>query len=101
LSDLYRDPDASIAERVTDLLGRMTLEEKVRQLGAVWVTALVDDGEWDADRAFQRLRGGIGRPQAPWLGRTGQCDPADARRAHAARHSVCDPRGGRRRLPGA
>ncbi|HEX3624997.1 MAG TPA: glycoside hydrolase family 3 N-terminal domain-containing protein [Verrucomicrobiae bacterium] len=29
---LYKNPDVSVNERVTDLLGRMTLEEKARQL---------------------------------------------------------------------
>src|SRR5690606_12083842 len=33
---LYRDASAPIAERVRDLLGRMTLEEKVAQMIAIW-----------------------------------------------------------------
>ena len=31
MPDLYRDPAAGIGERVTDLLGRMTIEEKAAQ----------------------------------------------------------------------
>ena len=35
----WRDPSRPVAERVTDLLARMTLEEKVAQLGSVWIGA--------------------------------------------------------------
>jgi len=33
----WRDPSRPVAERVADLLGRMTLAEKLAQLGSVWV----------------------------------------------------------------
>ncbi|MCA0145607.1 glycoside hydrolase family 3 N-terminal domain-containing protein [Blastococcus sp. LR1] len=36
-SALWRDPQASAEDRVADLIGRMTLEEKVAQLYGVWV----------------------------------------------------------------
>jgi len=32
VAQLYRDPSAAIDKRVNDLVGRMTLEEKVRQM---------------------------------------------------------------------
>lgn len=35
----WRDPARSVAERVADLLDRMTLTEKVAQLGSVWIGA--------------------------------------------------------------
>ncbi|HXS62291.1 MAG TPA: hypothetical protein VN767_05415 [Streptosporangiaceae bacterium] len=38
-----RDPPRPVTERVADLLGRMTLAEKLAQLGSVWVGA-ADDG---------------------------------------------------------
>ena len=35
---LYRDPRAPVPDRVRDLIGRMTLEEKVMQMIALWAT---------------------------------------------------------------
>jgi beta-xylosidase len=40
--EAWRDPKRPAAERVADLLGRMTLEEKVAQLGSVWMGASGD-----------------------------------------------------------
>ncbi|HTZ28828.1 MAG TPA: glycosyl hydrolase, partial [Streptosporangiaceae bacterium] len=42
--ETWRDPRFPVDERVTDLLGRMTLEEKLAQLGSVWMGAAGDDG---------------------------------------------------------
>jgi beta-glucosidase-like glycosyl hydrolase len=56
----YRDPGLPIDERVTDLLERMTLEEKVAQLGGVWVTDLVAGGRFDEDTARRKLHQGTG-----------------------------------------
>ncbi len=61
MPDLYRDPTAGIGERVADLLGRMTLEEKVAQLGAAWLTSLVRDESFDADYIAEKLTNGIGQ----------------------------------------
>jgi beta-glucosidase len=57
----YRDPTRPVAERVADLLARMTLEEKVAQLGSAWVFQLADDAALDPDRAADLLRDGIGQ----------------------------------------
>jgi beta-xylosidase len=40
--EAWRDPARPAAERVADLLGRMTLEEKIAQLGSVWMGASGD-----------------------------------------------------------
>ncbi len=58
MSALYRDPAAAVSDRVDDLLSRMTLTEKVSQLGAVWLARLLP---FDSDRTAQLLPEGIGQ----------------------------------------
>jgi beta-xylosidase len=41
----WRDPGCPVDERVADLLSRMTLEEKIAQLGSVWMGAAGDGGD--------------------------------------------------------
>jgi beta-xylosidase len=48
--EAWRDPTRPAGERVADLLGRMTLEEKVAQLGSVWMGA---SGEGDGVAPMQ------------------------------------------------
>jgi len=50
-----------VEQRARDLLGRMTLQEKVAQLGCVWAQALVEKGQFSAGRAKQALRWGTGQ----------------------------------------
>ncbi len=56
----YRDPSLPIEKRVENLLGRMTLDEKVAQLGGLWSRPMLKDQELDADRARAMLKHGIG-----------------------------------------
>ena len=57
----YRDASLSAAERARDLLGRMTLTEKLAQLGSLWSFEILDGTGLDRVRAEQRLRDGIGQ----------------------------------------
>jgi beta-glucosidase len=57
---LYRDPDASIEERVENLLSLMTLDEKLAQLGCLWSTAFVSTGSFDPDVVETMMPHGIG-----------------------------------------
>src|SRR5512136_763756 len=54
----YRDPHLPIEERVRDLLGRMTLEEKIAQLGGVWSTQLFEGERFSEEKAREPLRHG-------------------------------------------
>jgi beta-glucosidase len=57
---LYRNPDLSIDERLGDLLGRMNLDEKLAQIGSVWLTDLVRGDEFDPEFVANQLEFGIG-----------------------------------------
>src|SRR5438874_8208764 len=64
----YRDPSLPIERRVEDLLGRMTLEEKVGQMLCLWQgkRAITDrDGRFDPARAPKWFRIGVGRIERP------------------------------------
>ena len=85
----YKDATLPIAERVADLLSRMTLEEKVAQMHAFWLILSEDGkhqvrsdefiGHSDADRLQQMLKSGLGQITRP-LG-THSVDPKQGVRA--------------------
>lgn len=56
----YMDPAAPLDDRVCDLLGRMTLIEKVAQLGSVWAFEIVPDGRIDDELLEGQLADGMG-----------------------------------------
>jgi beta-glucosidase len=64
---LYKDPRAPIPARVADLLGRMTLEEKVGQMIAIWARkAEVMDGlAFDPPKANAAYPHGVGHVTRP------------------------------------
>ena len=47
----YSDRSSSPADRATDLLARMSIDEKLAQLGSVWVFQISSSAGFDADRA--------------------------------------------------
>ncbi|MCB0049213.1 MAG: beta-glucosidase, partial [Caldilinea sp.] len=57
----YRDASLPVDARVDDLLGRMTVEEKVAQLGSLWIYEIAGDDGLDADRARGRMADGLGQ----------------------------------------
>src|SRR5437016_5852700 len=71
----YQEPSAPIDVRVRDLLGRMTLEEKVPQLGSTWPNLangadpatyiFTPDGQVNEVHARQLLQGGLGQMARP------------------------------------
>ncbi|GAL18922.1 beta-xylosidase [Vibrio maritimus] len=87
--DLYKNPNAETTERVNDLLSRMTLPEKLAQLGAQWL--ILDEHGDHQDRDLEmgsheskkpiheRLKHGIGQITRP-LG-THSVSPAEGVKA--------------------
>jgi beta-glucosidase len=64
----YRDANAPIEARVRDLLGRMTLEEKVVQVRGIWFdkgSILDASGTFSFDKALKTLSSGIGHFSIP------------------------------------
>ena len=57
----YRDARESTSERVGDLLGRMTLKEKLAQLTSVWSHEILDHESFDEALADALINEGIGQ----------------------------------------
>ena len=66
----YKNPRLSTEQRVTDLLSRMTLEEKIAQLTCLWVNRpqknaltnfATDRGDFSPEKAAQVMKYGIGQ----------------------------------------
>jgi beta-glucosidase len=68
-SPKYKDAAAPITDRVNDLLGRMTLEEKVAQMWCVWQSKgrlLLDStSHFDTDKARKNFPNGLGQVGRP------------------------------------
>jgi beta-glucosidase len=69
----YLDPARPIKERVTDLLSHLTLDEKLAQLGSVWVFQLLENTTFSRHNAERWLRHGIG--QITRIGGASNLDP--------------------------
>jgi beta-glucosidase len=77
---LYKNPSAPVARRVQDLLGRMTLEEKIEQMQCVWQDKKkIEDaaGNFSPEKASQLHPNGIGMLGRP-SDRQGQAAPGGA-----------------------
>ncbi|MBN1191464.1 MAG: glycoside hydrolase family 3 C-terminal domain-containing protein [Dehalococcoidales bacterium] len=62
--EAYRDSSATIDVRVSDLLGRMTLDEKLAQIGGVFASRLMENEGFSAERALSAIPNGIGHISA-------------------------------------
>jgi beta-glucosidase len=58
---LYLDPSQPIEKRVEDLLSRMTIEEKVAQLGSQYPKAVLEGMELSFEKMEKKLKHGIGQ----------------------------------------
>jgi len=57
----YRDAGLPVEERVDDLLARMSVQEKIAQLGSAWVFQLMREDHFAPDRADEVCRNGLGQ----------------------------------------
>ncbi len=57
----YRDPSLPIESRVEDLLSRMSLAEKLAQMGSFWAFEALTDGALDPAKAERLMKDGIGQ----------------------------------------
>jgi len=61
----YKNPNLNVEDRVSDLLSRMTLEEKVAQMHCVWgekeTIFLDENGNFSSDSMRDHLKDGIGQ----------------------------------------
>jgi beta-glucosidase len=62
--DIYRDNSKTTDERVRDLLARMTLEEKIAQLGSIGPTPLMESGRFSGQKAAGIISNGMGEISA-------------------------------------
>ncbi len=60
-SPVYRDAQRPLEERVDDLLSRMTLPEKVAQLGSLWIYEIADEQGLNRPWAQARMAQGLGQ----------------------------------------
>lgn len=62
----YKDPTQPLSERVQDLLRRMTVVEKIAQLGSAWLSELESTpGVFSYERATKRIGNGLGTLTRP------------------------------------
>jgi beta-glucosidase len=57
----YQDRTRSVEERVSDLMARMTLDEKLAQLSGIWVFELLENSAFSEEKAQPLIGGGIGQ----------------------------------------
>ena len=73
---IYKDAARSIEERVDDLIGQMTLAEKIAQLGSLWVYELLDGTTFSETKAARLMAEGLG--QVTRLGGASNVLPTEA-----------------------
>jgi beta-glucosidase len=78
----YRHPSLPTAERVRDLLERMTLEEKLAQLSSAWLSEVSDEAGFSAGKAKARIGYGTGQITRP--AGSGAMLPAETAQANNA-----------------
>jgi len=65
--EIYKDASQSIDARTRDLISRMTLDEKIAQIGGVWSYEVLEAGKFSQAKAEGLLRDGIGQICRPGI----------------------------------
>ena len=90
---IYKDPAQPVERRVEDLLARMTLEEKVAQMVAVWLEkekVQTPTGEFDPVKASRNYPNGLGQIARPYDRRAITQGPAAGAAAGTVNRSAAD-----------
>lgn len=69
----YQNSSLSVEERSADLLSRMTLDEKIAQLGSIWVFEVLEDMKFSPAKARTLFSQGLG--QVTRIGGASSLDP--------------------------
>ncbi len=67
MPEVYRDSNKPVDARVEDLISRMTLDEKIAQIGGVWTYELITDGKFSEPNAELAIKDGIGQICRPGI----------------------------------
>ena len=59
--EIYKDASQSIDARTKDLISRMTLDEKIAQMGGVWSYEVLEAGKFSPKKAGALIKNGIGQ----------------------------------------
>ena len=58
--EIYRDGSKPVLERVADLLAKMTLDEKIAQIGSIWAMQVLEDRRFSSEKAAKLMKNGLG-----------------------------------------
>ena len=58
--EIYRDGSKPVLERVADLLSKMTVDEKIAQIGSIWAMQVLEDRRFSSEKAAKLMKNGLG-----------------------------------------
>jgi len=58
--EIYRDGSKQVSERVADLLAKMTLPEKIAQIGSIWAMEVLENRRFSGEKAAKLIKNGLG-----------------------------------------
>jgi len=65
--EIYKDASQPVDTRTADLLSRMTLDEKIVQVGGIWSYELLEVGKFSRTRAELLMANGMGQICRPGI----------------------------------